>query len=264
MNATEKHSQTASAKREVDIDTSYEKKTDVTKENVIMRRIKNLNASRTLNFVFRQLNQEFHSILHLKDLKVAFYNGFPGSMTEFNLNELADLVNEYMEKDLPGTDEATGIGHLIRRPTGTEAITETQPYLEQIIMNEYGKDRVSDHLGGKQQLVQRITISGEDDEAGQSYLRVIPPKKKSELGGMGSKPNRASLLTSAIPRAVSVSFQSQGNNWIRYPSGKRAVRLALSASGSPFHALRNSALLAVIVWGRWKNAWRPLMSSSRR
>lgn len=27
--------------------------------------------------------------------------------------------------------------------------------------------------------------------------------------------------------------------------------------GSPFHALRNSFFLALIAWGRWREAWRP-------
>src|SRR3712207_8730267 len=34
---------------------------------------RSINVSRTLNFVFRQMNQEFITVLHLVDVRVAFF-----------------------------------------------------------------------------------------------------------------------------------------------------------------------------------------------
>jgi Big-like domain-containing protein len=73
VNATQKHASKASAKRDVQVNTSYEVKEQTGEETSIEREIENVNVSRTLNFVFRQMNQEFITILHLVDVRVAFF-----------------------------------------------------------------------------------------------------------------------------------------------------------------------------------------------
>jgi hypothetical protein len=69
---TDKHIAEASSKRDVTINSEYERTVEVGEETSIEREIQNINASRTINFVFRQMNQEFISILHLVDVRVAF------------------------------------------------------------------------------------------------------------------------------------------------------------------------------------------------
>jgi|SRR5215204_3686968 len=71
-NATQKHASKASAKRDVQVNTSYEVKTEEGEETSIERELENINVSRTLNFVFRQMNQEHISILHLVDVRVGY------------------------------------------------------------------------------------------------------------------------------------------------------------------------------------------------
>jgi len=44
-----------------------------TDSNSVARNLVNLNNNRTLNFVFRQLNQEFLSVLHLVDIQLGFF-----------------------------------------------------------------------------------------------------------------------------------------------------------------------------------------------
>lgn len=95
-NATEKHAATASAKREVQIETSYQVKETEGEETSIVREFQNINVSRTLNFVFRQMNQEFITILHLVDVRVAFFNGFPEMTREVSLPDLDSLLAEYV------------------------------------------------------------------------------------------------------------------------------------------------------------------------
>lgn len=72
-NSTQKHAARASAKRDVQINTSYEVKESSGEETSVERVIENINVSRTLNFVFRQMNQEFITILHLVDVRVGFF-----------------------------------------------------------------------------------------------------------------------------------------------------------------------------------------------
>jgi hypothetical protein len=81
-NSVQKHAAKASAKRDVQINTSYEVKEETGEETSIEREIQNINVSRTLNFVFRQMNQEFITILHLVDVRVGFFNGFAESKRE--------------------------------------------------------------------------------------------------------------------------------------------------------------------------------------
>ena len=95
-NATAKHSARASAKRDVTINKSYEVTEEEGEETSIVREIENINLSRTLNFVFRQMNQEFFTLLHLVDVRVAFFNGFAETRREVSLPELDSLLDEYI------------------------------------------------------------------------------------------------------------------------------------------------------------------------
>jgi Bacterial Ig domain len=73
-NAVEKHAAESSAKRDVQVNTSYEVKEETGEETSIEREIENINVSRALNFVFRQMNQEFISILHLVDARIGYFH----------------------------------------------------------------------------------------------------------------------------------------------------------------------------------------------
>ncbi|WP_158594377.1 hypothetical protein [Cohnella faecalis] len=98
-NSTQKHVARASARRDVQINTNYEVKTTAGEESSIIREIENINVSRTLNFVFRQMNQEFITLLHLVDLRIGFFK--------------VDIVNgqekhTYTEVTLPQLDALLG------------------------------------------------------------------------------------------------------------------------------------------------------------
>ncbi len=94
--ASQKHAAKASAKRDVQINTSYEVSEQTGEETSIEREIENINLSRTLNFVFRQMNQQFITLLHLVDVRVAFFNGFAESRREVALHELDSLLEEFV------------------------------------------------------------------------------------------------------------------------------------------------------------------------
>ncbi len=156
MNATAKHAQTASAKREVNIDTEHERREEIGVETTTMRTIRNLNVSRTLNFTFRQMNQQFHSILHLTDLKLGFYNGYPGSLREYPLSDIWHFVYKYMAT--PDAFIAT-LKNIIIKEYGT-------------ITDDQGKEisGVIDYYGNARALVEEVTFQGNN----LPYLRVIP------------------------------------------------------------------------------------------
>lgn len=93
-NATEKHASKASAKREVNVNTSFQVTESAGEETAVEREVENVNVSRTLNFVFRQMNQEFLTLLHLVDVRVGFFNGLPDSKIEVPLSRLDELLEE--------------------------------------------------------------------------------------------------------------------------------------------------------------------------
>jgi hypothetical protein len=63
------------------------------------RRIHNPNLRRTLSFVFRELNQAYECCLVLRNLKVVFGNGRPGSLDSAELSSLLEFLNTYVKRE---------------------------------------------------------------------------------------------------------------------------------------------------------------------
>lgn len=68
-------------------------------EETIVRELENINKSRVLNFVFRQLLQEYFSITYLYDVSFVYYNGFPESKRTVKLAQLPELLKEILVDD---------------------------------------------------------------------------------------------------------------------------------------------------------------------
>ena len=98
-NATEKHSARASAKRSVEVNTSYEVTEKEGEETEVSREIENINLSRALNYVFRQMNQEFVTLLHLTDVRIGFFNGDPANRREVPISSLDDILAAVVKPD---------------------------------------------------------------------------------------------------------------------------------------------------------------------
>lgn len=88
MNTVKEHAAEASSKRENSISSSSEISESAEQESVIERTIKNTNMRRVLNFVFRELNQEYITKVHLKEVKIGFTNGQLNSWKETPLSGL--------------------------------------------------------------------------------------------------------------------------------------------------------------------------------
>ncbi|TCO60496.1 hypothetical protein [Actinocrispum wychmicini] len=98
-NAVSQNAARASSRRDVQIDTSLDMVREEREELAVERELENINLSRTLNFVFRQMNQEFVTLLHLVDLRVAFFNGYAESRTEVPLHQLDQLLGTFVTKE---------------------------------------------------------------------------------------------------------------------------------------------------------------------
>ncbi|WKX69578.1 hypothetical protein [Streptomyces sp. XD-27] len=98
-NAVNKHANKASAKRDVQVNTSQEVKTESGEETSITRQLENINVGRTLNFVFRQMNQEYITILHLVDVRVGYWNGYGETVEEVPLSGLDKILNAYVKEE---------------------------------------------------------------------------------------------------------------------------------------------------------------------
>lgn len=66
-------------------------------EETTTRTIRNENRSRTLNFVFRQLMQEYMAVTYLDDVTIHYSNGYPESYRTANLNNINDLLTAVLQ-----------------------------------------------------------------------------------------------------------------------------------------------------------------------
>ncbi|MFW9973585.1 MAG: hypothetical protein ACFFDF_25620, partial [Candidatus Odinarchaeota archaeon] len=178
-NTTTKHALKASSKREVNIETNYERTEDEGEEIAITRKIENLNVSRTLNFTFRQMNQQFHSLIHLTDLTVAFFNGYPGSMQEYELSEIGDLVQEFVinPDEFPlelSEDDPEGS---LNYDDANKIYTMALDYLIELILDQYGEEKLIDYQGTPKTFVkveeESRLVPGDATPRIYKHLRVL-------------------------------------------------------------------------------------------
>ena len=108
--ATRKHSMKASANRSVTINTEYTATHEEGSEDSTTREIANINVSRTLNFVFRQMNQEHITLIHLTNVRIGYYTedllldaqGNPEYVTDpVTGNKVLNIRHDYVEVPLP-------------------------------------------------------------------------------------------------------------------------------------------------------------------
>lgn len=138
-NATQRHAAKASAKRDININTSYEVKEQTREETSIEREIQNVNLTSTLNLVFRQMNQEFVTLLHLVDVRVAFFDGTSETRSEVTLPELDSLLESCVIQDKRAEVRDLILGELqnVFDYTGTQVVV-----VEERALNDAGGNPV--------------------------------------------------------------------------------------------------------------------------
>lgn len=154
--ATSKHAAEASSKRDIEIDTSYKVREETGEETSIERELENINLSRTLNFVFRQMNQEFVTMLHLEDVRVGYTNG------GFRRRRRADRRGGIEYREVPLSD----LDDLLEDVVVEDQREQVKDAVEAELSN------VVDYRGETRSIVDRVELG--DGEDARSYLRIDP------------------------------------------------------------------------------------------
>jgi hypothetical protein len=89
-----KQAQKSVSNRKVEVNTESTTTSTENVESSTTRILENINKSRTLNFVFRQLNQELITITYLDDLTFVFTNGYEEKKMVTKIDGLYNLLNE--------------------------------------------------------------------------------------------------------------------------------------------------------------------------
>lgn len=183
--ATQKHASKASSNRSVTVNTDYEVRVQEKQEESTTREIANINVSRTLNFTFRQLNQEHIVLVHLTNIRVAFYSedlildaaGNPeqnadGSLSirrryqEVSLPELASLLDGTI---VPSWHERVKEA-IVRVLTGIPDYTDT---LRAVVETAVPTDQAGEPVPGSEYLRFPRNLSTRwKDPAGESSFTV--------------------------------------------------------------------------------------------
>lgn len=101
--ALDTHTSQASQNRDVTVNTDVKVTSISETTEVTVRELKNINLSRTLNFVFRQLMQEFITITYLDDVSIIFSNGYPEHKKVCKLTNINDLLNDVLVDGVMGS-----------------------------------------------------------------------------------------------------------------------------------------------------------------
>jgi hypothetical protein len=97
--AVGKQVESSNSNRNVSVNTSTQDSYKESTETAVVRELINPNQSRVLNFVFRQLLQEYVTITYLDNIKIAYSNGHPESFRVVSIQELDILLTEVIVSD---------------------------------------------------------------------------------------------------------------------------------------------------------------------
>lgn len=103
--AIEKHVNNSNANRQIQVNTTTNETTKEGEESATIRELVNLNKSRVLNFVFRQLHQQYITVTYLADIKIAYTNGYEADTRLVRLEELRDLLTDVLTPESIDTVE---------------------------------------------------------------------------------------------------------------------------------------------------------------
>lgn len=94
VNSTSTQVAKADSMRQVEINTETTSTNTTETEETVVRTLENINKSRVLNFVFRQMLQEFYTITYLDDVSITYSTGYKEQQITTNLAGLQGLLNQ--------------------------------------------------------------------------------------------------------------------------------------------------------------------------
>jgi hypothetical protein len=97
--ALSSHVESSSSSRQVEVNTTTSATVSTGESTTTVRQIANINHSRVLNIVFRQLLQAYDTVTYLYDVKVLFSNGYPESVRLIELGQLDDVLPQLVSAE---------------------------------------------------------------------------------------------------------------------------------------------------------------------
>jgi hypothetical protein len=94
VNSTSTQVSKADSLRQVEINTETSSTNITETEETVVRTLENINKSRVLNFVFRQLLQEYFTITYLDDVSITYSTGYKEQQITTNLAGLQGLLKQ--------------------------------------------------------------------------------------------------------------------------------------------------------------------------
>ncbi|MGK7898800.1 MAG: hypothetical protein AB4372_35595 [Xenococcus sp. (in: cyanobacteria)] len=147
----------ASSKRETTVSTELEISEAEEFEIITERQVRNVNLSRTLNLVCRELNQEFETYLSLVDVSIAVVNDYLDTFDEVPLYDVDSLLEKYLKNNWDGNQPPN-------------ADPNPRKYVKDLLWREMSA--VFDYQGNAKQFLEEA-----NHPAGGKYWRV---KRRSD------------------------------------------------------------------------------------
>ena len=98
VGSTSHHVAKSDSLRQIEVNSETSTTTISEYEEIITRELENINKSRVLNFVFRQLLQEFYSITYLTDVSFIYYGGSKNKKST-RLSSLDDFLKSVLTEE---------------------------------------------------------------------------------------------------------------------------------------------------------------------
>ena len=165
QNAVAKHSSKASSNRTVSVNTDFTQAVQQGQSQDTTRMLKNINVSRVLNVVFRQMTQEHVVIIHLTDVVLGYYalDALLDASGAIQRDSNGNIVTQesYLEYSLPEIDRLAA------------KVMVDPDALPNDVLGVLSA--IPDYQGNETALVEMATpTSGGTADATAAYLRVIP------------------------------------------------------------------------------------------
>lgn len=135
INSVKEHSAEAASNRSNTVSLATETTTVAGQETATERTVRNINLRRVLNFVFRELNQEYSTVVHLMEVKVGFATSTTDSYREVPIAGLRPLLEDILVAGRVGevAQQIIGLAGTVMAESGTPVTT-----LEKLILHPDG------------------------------------------------------------------------------------------------------------------------------
>ncbi|PGX73131.1 hypothetical protein [Priestia megaterium] len=176
MNTVENHTQKASSSRNIQVGTSSETQNDKSKFESVERKLKNVNLDRVLNYKFYQLNQEYHSVLHLTGVQVGYMKKEQDKqliLEQYSIEDLDRLLEKRVQQGYRN-DVKEGIQEMLLSFIA-------YPEAEIIIAKDQNPNTCgyTNPLEGKLKEIPIIELTTDPDDPNKKFPRFI--KKRTTL-----------------------------------------------------------------------------------